>query len=127
MYNLLVVTNESAVQPMVDISYLKSLSEGNDGFVTEMLTIFLEDTPVLIQQMKVALDKEDWKKVAQLAHKYRSPLALLGIKKIEDIMTDIEYNAKEKKNLQEISKTFKEAEKLTADALEYISKELNKE
>jgi signal transduction histidine kinase/DNA-binding response OmpR family regulator len=126
MYNLLIGHVEKTVQPMIDISYLKSLSEGNDEFVTEMLNIFAEDTPVLMQQMKVAVDKEDWKKVSQLAHKYRSPLALLGIKSIEEIMNSIEYNAKEKTNLSELPKMFSEAEVLTSDALEYINKELSK-
>ncbi len=126
MYNLLMGHVEKTVQPMIDISYLKSLSEGNDEFVTEMLNIFAEDTPVLMQQMKVAVEKEDWKKVSQLAHKYRSPLALLGIKSIEEIMNTIEYNAKEKTNLSELPKMFNEAEVLTLSALEYINKELTK-
>ncbi|MCX6181501.1 MAG: response regulator [Bacteroidetes bacterium] len=126
MHHLIVQNAENMEQPMVDISYLKSLSEGNDEFVTEMLTIFSEDTPVLMQQMKVAVDNEDWKKTSQLAHKYRSPLALLGIKPIEEIMNKIEYSAKEKSNLSEIKVLFKEADILTLSALEYINQQLVK-
>ncbi|MFM7024131.1 MAG: response regulator [Flavobacteriales bacterium] len=122
----LLVGSSSTEPSMIDISYLKTLSEGNDAFVVEMLNIFSEDTPLLMEQMKVAIDKEDWKKVSQLAHKYRSPLALLGIKSIEDIMNKIEYSAKEKTSLPEIKKLFKEADILTLAVLESVNKELSK-
>ena len=126
MYNLLMGHVETTEQAMIDITYLKSLSEGNDDFVNEMLNIFAEDTPLLIQQMKAAVEKEDWKKVSQLAHKYRSPLALLGIKSIEELMNKIEYSAKEKTNLPEIKNLFKEADILTVSVLESVNKELSK-
>ncbi len=87
---------------MIDVGYLKTMSEGNDEFLKEMLAIFYEDTPPLIQKLKEAVDQQDWKRITQLAHKYRSPLALLGLKELEESMKVIEYKAKQENDIEMI-------------------------
>ncbi len=106
---------------MLDISYLKTMSDGNDTFVKEMLTIFVEDTPPLLSSLKAAVETEDWKKISQYAHKYRSPLALLGIKEIETLMKSIEYDAKEQININGINEMFIKSELLSQRVLDEIN------
>jgi len=109
---------------VLDVSYLKQMSEGNDEFVAEMLTIFLEDTPPLIQHLREAIAVADWKKIYQLAHKYRSPLALLGLKDIEASMKVIEAKAKLEKELSLIEEEFVKSEKATELVLNEVKKRL---
>jgi CheY-like chemotaxis protein len=94
---------------LLNTNYLKDMSEGNDEFVKEMLGIFYEDTPPLIENLKAAVAQQDWKKMVQLAHKYRSPLALLGLKEIEESMKVIEYKAKQENGIDSIKKEFEKA------------------
>ena len=117
-------SNSRAEGVVLDLSYLKSLSEGNNAFVREMLTIFSEDIPELMRQLKIAVDAEDWKRVGQLAHKYRSPLSLLRLHRLEEIMTTMEYMDGEKIQIEEMKMLFKEAQCLTAMALESVQREI---
>ncbi len=123
MQDLLNLSNSSEAD-VLDLSYLKSLSEGNDAFVREMLTIFSEDIPQLMAQLKVSMDAEDLKRVGQLAHKYRSPLSLLKLTRLEEIMKTMEHKVGEKVQLEEMKKLFEQACSLTSMALESVQREI---
>jgi HPt (histidine-containing phosphotransfer) domain-containing protein len=120
----LLSSNSRAEGVVLDLSYLKSLSEGNNAFVREMLTIFSEDIPELMRQLKIAVDAEDWKRVGQLAHKYRSPLSLLRLHRLEEIMKTMEYKVGEKILIEEMNMLFSEAQSLTERALESVQREI---
>ena len=111
IYKYLVVKKmeKTSSSKLLNTNYLKDMSEGNDEFVKEMLGIFYEDTPPLIENLKAAVAQQDWKKMVQLAHKYRSPLALLGLKEIEESMKVIEYQAKQENGIDSIKKEFEKA------------------
>ena len=107
---------------ILDLNFIKNMSEGNDEFVAEMLTIFLEDTPPLIQNLKEAIEHREWKKIYQLSHKYRSPLAILGLKELEESMKLIEASAKleGEDSIKVISEEFSKSLKATEKVLEEI-------
>lgn len=111
---------------LLDTNYLKSMSEGNDEFVLEMLAIFFEDTPPLIDNLSKAVIEKDWKKMTQLAHKYRSPLALLGLKSLEESMRKIEYQAKLEEGIDVVKTEFEFAKEQTNKVLEEVKNKLDK-
>lgn len=118
--------NKISSPELLDTNYLKMMSEGNDEFVLEMLGIFYEDTPPLMENLKMAIEQKDWKKITQLAHKYRSPLALLGIKPLEESMKKIEYQAKLEDGIDIISSEFNFAAQHTNKVLQEVKVKLDK-
>jgi HPt (histidine-containing phosphotransfer) domain-containing protein len=88
------------------------------------LGIFYEDTPPLIQNLEEAVEKQDWKRMMQLAHKYRSPLALLGLKELEESMKVIEYKAKQENDIEMIREELKKSVLLTDKVLSEVKLKL---
>jgi len=64
-----------------DLSYLKDASAGNEDFIKELLAMFLEKTPNMMIEMNESLTKNDLITVAKIAHKLKSNLSYLGLKK----------------------------------------------
>lgn len=104
----------------VDLSYLRDMAEGNEGFVMEMIKIFKDDSPDLIQKMRNAFDQSDWAQLSKLAHKYRSPAVMMGMKNVAKIAEEIEYNNYESGNLQEINQLLIKIEEQSSEAINYI-------
>ncbi|MFZ9954763.1 MAG: response regulator [Flavobacteriales bacterium] len=112
--------SNAASPSMLDVNYLKNISEGNDEFVKEMLGIFYEDTPPLIKKLQEAVQEHDYKRIMQLAHKYRSPLALLGLKELEESMKLIEYKAKQENDIEIIREEVNKSVVLTEKVLSEV-------
>jgi signal transduction histidine kinase/DNA-binding response OmpR family regulator len=119
-----VVVNKPEVfqreKPLVDLSYLRDMSEGNEGFVQTMIDIFKTDAPILISDMKTAFNDKKWVKLSKLAHKYRSPTVIMGMKSVSLLAEQVEYNDFSKGNEVEIESLLVEIEKQSSEAINYI-------
>ena len=76
-----------------DLTYLKDLSSGNNEFVREMVTIFLEETPAALKQLQKHLKNGDLKQLSAVAHKMKPSVYFMGIKKLEATMARLENSA----------------------------------
>lgn len=57
----------------------------------EMITIYLKQTPALIQAMKKSLEQQDWDGVKAAAHKIIPSFSIMGISKdFENIAKEIQ-------------------------------------
>ena len=106
--------------PFVDLSYLRDMSEGNDIFVQQMISLFRNDYPVLITEMKKAFDEKNWRKLSKVAHKYRSPTVIMGMKSVSELAKEIEYNDFSKGNFTEIESLIIQIERQSSEAIDYI-------
>jgi len=107
-------------KPLVDLSYLRDMSEGNNGFVQQMINIFKNDSPVLISEMRKAFDYKQWDKLSKVAHKYRSPTVIMGMKSVSQLAEIIEYNDFSKGNFNEIELLISQIETQSSEAINYI-------
>ena len=107
-------------KPLVDLSYLRDMSEGNEGFVQTMIDIFKKDSPLLITDMKTAFKEGDWDKLSKLAHKYRSPTVIMGMKSVSVLAEEVEYNDYSKNNESEIESLLLKIEEQSNEAINYI-------
>ncbi|MEA5617471.1 Hpt domain-containing protein [Cronbergia sp. UHCC 0137] len=82
---------------MIDPSVLEDLrsmadSDG-DGLITELIEIYLEDTPVIIEEIKNALNSGNLAKLKKSAHALRSPSVSIGAVNLGKICEILEYTA----------------------------------
>lgn len=111
------------VKSLVNLSYLRDMSDGNEDFIKEMLRIFKEDSPILIEKMRLFYKNEDWAALSRMAHKYRSPAVMMGMNDIAKIAERIEYtNFNITENLTEIDSLIKQIDTQSSLAIDYIQK-----
>ena len=85
-----------------DLSYLNTITQGDEGLKLKMLQTILEEAPEELARMKSLYIRKDWQKLRGAAHKFKSTLVFLGNKKLESIVKKIELNAM---NESELAKT----------------------
>jgi CheY-like chemotaxis protein len=78
----------------------------------EVLQLFIESTPVIIREIKVAIVEKNWEEVYKKSHKIKSSIGILQMGKLMSLISKIESDAKERKNLEEIQATFDKANEL---------------
>lgn len=97
--------NKTAGKPYsnnINLDYIKSCSRGNKKYEQKILQIFLEDIPGQISALRLALENEAKSDAAQLAHKLRSSVAMLGIQECIHLLDQLEGNLMESFNKKEM-------------------------
>ena len=79
-----------AVKSKIDLSYLKTVSNNNQAFITEIIQTFIETIPTHLHEISVFATKEKWEDVSKVVHKIKSSLALLGLQEAKNQATEIE-------------------------------------
>lgn len=74
----------------VDLSYLKSVSNNNQAFISEIIETFIETIPTHLHEITAFASKEKWEDVSRVVHKIKSSLALLGLQEAKNQAVEIE-------------------------------------
>jgi HPt (histidine-containing phosphotransfer) domain-containing protein len=80
----------------------------------------------MMTEIKEAIEEKNWDEVYKKAHKLKSSIGILQMGKLMSLVTKIESNVKEKKNLEEIPVTFEKAEELLLQINPMLHDELQK-
>ncbi|MGK5084204.1 ATP-binding protein [Bdellovibrionota bacterium FG-1] len=74
----------------VDLAYLKeTLGDDVEG-IRQMLELFLNKAPKLVESLQLGLDQSDWRRVGRAAHDMRSTFGYLGIQLVSEAAKEIE-------------------------------------
>jgi len=92
----------------LDLSYLSEMSGDSPEFMVEMIDMFKQQTPLYIADLKQAIVDRDWSKVSSCAHKIKPTFAYIGREDARDHMQVMEHNARDLKNLEELTMKFDE-------------------
>jgi hypothetical protein len=87
---------------LYDLSMVQSVSGGDEGFIRKMVALFIETVPQNVQDLKNAMQEENWEQVGKTAHKLKSTIDSMGIKSIRQEIRTVEANARQKEALQDI-------------------------
>ncbi|WP_116127690.1 PAS domain-containing hybrid sensor histidine kinase/response regulator [Lewinella sp. IMCC34183] len=77
-----------------DLSSLRELSRGDQSFVTAMIELFVEHTPVTLCELAAALTARDYPTLARAAHRIKPSIENMGIHQIAGLAKEIELAAK---------------------------------
>ena len=73
------VVGESTVSRCVDLSYLIRRTKSDPKLMMEMISLYLEQTPPLINTMKQSLIDQDWASLQAAVHKMIPSFSIMGI------------------------------------------------
>jgi HPt (histidine-containing phosphotransfer) domain-containing protein len=90
----------------------------------EVLQLFVESTPIIMNEIKEAIIEKNWDEVYKKSHKIKSSIGILQMAKLMSLISKVESDAKERKNLEDIEVHFKKAEELFARINPMIKAEL---
>src|SRR6202012_1573973 len=87
---------------LYDLSMVQSVSGGDENFIRKMVALFIETVPQNVQDLKNAMQAENWEQVGKTAHKLKSTIDSMGIKSIRQEIRAVEANAKQLESLETI-------------------------
>jgi HPt (histidine-containing phosphotransfer) domain-containing protein len=79
---------------VVDLSYLKKVSNNNGQFIKEIVASFLESMPHTIEEIEEQLAQKNWEQLARVVHKIKPTITLIGIHHLKDKIVQLEQESK---------------------------------
>jgi len=95
-------------QSLTDLSYLQEISGGSVELMKEMIEIFINETPIMLETLEKSVKEKDWKTFREIAHKIKPSITYAGITSAEALIEKIHADARDQKNLEEIPKILPE-------------------
>lgn len=92
-------------EELYNLSHLTEMED--DEYFCDVLQLFLDTTPDILEQMKEGKIQEDWDLVYKQAHKLKSSLGLLQMNSLLALTTSIETKAKNRQNTETIKEELK--------------------
>jgi HPt (histidine-containing phosphotransfer) domain-containing protein len=85
----------------INLSYLESIADGDQGIIKELIIIFLDQVPEFTNGFSESFSNSNWKNLAALAHKAKSSVLSMGMNELGNI---------DLKNLELLAKNFRKCE-----------------
>lgn len=106
--------------PVIDESVLDSLHDAIGDSLGQIVTLYIEDVPKTINEMRAALQAQDFTTIMRHAHSLKSSSANLGVMQLSSIATDLEQLLKDgetdaeilKDNIEMLSRYFDKAQSI---------------
>lgn len=109
----------------IDLGYLYKRTKSNTSLIIEMITLYLEQTPPLIEAMKSSLVNEDWEMLQAAAHKIIPSFSIMGISSdFEEIAKKVQEHAVKQQQKIEIEGLVIELEHALLGACNELKEEL---
>lgn len=78
----------------LDLSLLNEIADGSDEFIVDTITMFLEQTPVLLDEIAASITANDWVTAGAAAHKVKATLGFFGMLNTHALIQQIESECK---------------------------------
>lgn len=86
-----VQVSELAILPdNVDTSYLTNLAGNDPGFWREMISLYIQNVPMAIDELQDLINRADYQLAAAAIHKLKSNLKLMGLHEASILANDLE-------------------------------------
>ncbi|MGZ4043060.1 MAG: response regulator [Bacteroidia bacterium] len=103
-----------------NLDFLKQLTKNNSEMITEMIKVYLEETPQLLARMRESLLNKDWEGIRASAHSILPSFSTMGIsEEYTNMAKKVQEMAIKKENPESIS--------LLVDSLEMVCEKAYKE
>lgn len=106
-----------------NLAKVYAISENDDQFVKQVVTLFVMEVPVDLIQVKEAINEKDYNRTYSFAHKIKPTLDLLGMTVALEEILFIEDWAKREGKRKEIKETYKDLESRIEKAVKEIRKD----
>jgi CheY-like chemotaxis protein/anti-sigma regulatory factor (Ser/Thr protein kinase) len=111
----------------IDLSYLLIRTKSNPKLMSEMIMLYLQQTPPLIEAMKLGFQNSDWHLLKSAVHKMIPSFSIVGIHSdFENIAKEIQEFASQQEITTSISDMVSKLENVCLQACEELEEELSK-
>ncbi len=111
----------------IDLDYLMHHTKSNPTLMMEMIELYLQQTPTLIKEMKLSLEKKDWNMLYATAHKIIPSFSIVGISAdFENMAKKIQEYASTQHQTDAIHEMVLKLEKVCDQACAELLEEFNK-
>ena len=104
---------------------LNEMADGDEDFISSVISVFLEEVPQDLERLEVALENENYQQVYQLAHKIKPNVDLLGMEQTRAAALEMETLGKSEANMAEIKNTFPILKKDVDQVVAELRKDFN--
>ncbi len=121
-------TEELIVQARcINLSYLLERTKANPQLMSEMIKLYLEQTPPLIEAMKLGFQTNDWKLLKAAVHKMIPSFAIMGMdNNFEEMAKKIQEYATQQEVSGQVSDMVAQLENACLQACKELEEELIK-
>jgi len=120
------VLNESVKVKCTNLQYLNTRIKSNRVLMAEMISLYLEQTPILISTMKQSLLEKDWNVLQATVHKMIPSFSIVGIHTdYENIAKKIQEYTSTQLQIEDISDLVLQLENVCNQACLELLEELN--
>ena len=102
--------NTETKQSLCDLSKLEKIGNGDKGFVTEMVRLFIDQVPADVSHIRAAYSRNDFISVKEIAHKIKPVIDSMGINSLHQKIRKIESVALDAPDSPELNELIKELE-----------------
>ncbi len=107
----------TGISNYVDLTFLKNRTKDNPVLMSEMIELYLKQTPPLIKQLKQGLHDKDWGSVYTAAHKLIPSFSIMGIHQdFEDAAKKIQEYSGTQQHLGDIPELVTKVENACSEA-----------
>lgn len=111
----------------IDLKYLSNRTKSNPKLMSEMISLYLEQTPPLITSMKQSLQNKDWTLLHAAVHKMIPSFSIMGISAdFEQMAKKIQEYASTQQQTDSISEMVLKLENVCVQACQELEEELLK-
>jgi PAS domain S-box-containing protein len=97
------VVSSSSGQPMIDLSYLRKVSNNDVEFIKEMINALLKSLPESIEEIRIYMKEKDWNSLGRTLHKIKPSLSMMGIPSLKNKAGELEELCRSKKEIKTIA------------------------
>jgi HPt (histidine-containing phosphotransfer) domain-containing protein len=91
------------VDVRIDLGYFMNATGDDPEVLQELGNIFLQQVQEMNLEMEECLLEENWEKLSKVAHKAKYSAAVIGLSDLSDGLRQMEYDARERKHIDEFS------------------------
>ncbi|MCC6371867.1 MAG: PAS domain S-box protein [Bacteroidia bacterium] len=120
------VVGDNVKQKCTNLQYLTLRTKSDPNLMMEMISLYLEQTPSLINSMKESLFAKDWTNLHATVHKMIPSFAIMGIDPdFENMAKKIQEFARTQEQWEEIDEMVIKLENICAQACVELEEEFN--
>jgi PAS domain S-box-containing protein len=109
----------------IDLNYLMKRTKSNPELMSEMISLYLEQTPPLITAMRQSFDKKDWTTLYATVHKMIPSFSIVGIHQdFETMAKKIQDFAGKQSEVESIPEMVLQLENICVQACRELEEEL---
>ena len=109
----------------INLEYLKTRTKSNANLMSEMISLYLIQTPTIISAIKQSFDEKNWPLLSAAAHKIIPSFSIMGISSdVEDLAKKIQEYASKEKHLDKIEDLIIELEECCVQSCDELEEEL---